>query len=545
MLKKINLRGDSKEVYYDIGDKIIARMPTNANLLQNGADNSLYLGMTRENRKTQKILCRIFNIDNIDDYGGKKIKFDSDSGSFYLETKINDEGQIQINVGKNEMNKFYGDSPVGNDLVVIDFENKKAYKESINNLSKNHNSYEKEFLYWMYAQPERYKPKENGEKSQTPKKYIRALKKVNEWFGISIEKDILTIKDIDELDDTLQPVFTLSNFKEINKYRSFEFTAALDAYKEFLEYENNIDLDEITNSPAPDYSDNDFLNKVYMDSDELKKLKNLLLYKMNIVLKGAPGVGKTFIAKKLAYTIIGKEDSNCIEMIQFHQNYSYEDFVMGYKPKDGMFELEKGIFYNFCKKAKLDKDNKYFFIIDEINRGNLSKIFGELLMLIENDKRGPEYSVKLAYKDGDESEDFYVPENVYIIGTMNTADKSLTRLDYALRRRFSFYSIKPAFENNGFVSYKNKIGSPVLNKVIDAIVEINNVISKDTSLGEGYKIGHSYFCQLEEINNLEEITERIKLIVNYDILPMLEEYWFDNENEYKKAKKMLDDALVI
>ena len=130
------------------------------------------------------------------------------------------------------------------------------------------------------------------------------------------------------------------------------------------------------------------------------------------------------------------KDKSRIEMVQFHQNYTYEDFIMGYKPtENGGFAIKPGIFYQFCKKAADDKDRPYFFIIDEINRGNLSKIFGELLMLIESDYR--DTSIKLAYRD----EDFYVPSNLYIIGMMNTADRSLAMIDYALRRRFSFFEM--------------------------------------------------------------------------------------------------------
>ena len=126
-----------------------------------------------------------------------------------------------------------------------------------------------------------------------------------------------------------------------------------------------------------------------MDREEYEILKRLLLKKKNLILQGPPGVGKTFAARRLAYSIMQVKDSERVMMVQFHQSYSYEDFIMGFRPtKEGGFELVPGPFYEFCKKAKDDLDNDYFFIIDEINRGNMSKIFGELLMLIETDKRG-------------------------------------------------------------------------------------------------------------------------------------------------------------
>ena len=249
--------------------------------------------------------------------------------------------------------------------------------------------------------------------------------------------------------------------------------------------------------------------------------------KKNIILQGAPGVGKTFTAKRLAYSLLGQKDNDQIEMVQFHQNFSYEDFIMGYKPtEDGGFALRPGVFYNFCKKAKSNPDKQYYFIIDEINRGNLSKIFGELLMLIENSYRGK--NIKLAYT----GDDFTVPENIFIIGMMNTADRSLAMIDYALRRRFSFFEMEPGFSTDGFRQYQENLHNETFNKVIDAIVKLNNVIANDDSLGAGFCIGHSYFCNQEKVSK-----EWLQNVVNYDIAPMLKEYWFDDP---QKSKAQID-----
>ena len=288
-----------------------------------------------------------------------------------------------------------------------------------------------------------------------------------------------------------------------------------------------------TNIVAAKYGKSDFLKEVFVNEDNYETLKNILLTKKNLVLQGAPGVGKTYSAKRLAYSIIGFKDDSKIELVQFHQNYSYEDFIMGYKPNnDGGFDLKQGVFYKFCKKAEDDPDNSYFFIIDEINRGNLSKIFGELLMLIENDYRTT--SIKLAYSD----ELFSVPNNLYIIGMMNTADRSLAMIDYALRRRFSFYEMNAGFDSDGFKKYQKKLNSKSFDKVIDAIKNLNNTILKDDTLGSGYCIGHSYFSNWDSFDK-----NRLENVVLYDVIPMLKEYWFDNGTKLKEESSKLLDAL--
>lgn len=232
--------------------------------------------------------------------------------------------------------------------------------------------------------------------------------------------------------------------------------------------------------------------------------------------------------KNFLQTLHNHVDRDRIEFVQFHQNYSYEDFMLGYKPCENGFEMKYGIFYQFCQKASNHPDKDYFFIIDEINRGNMSKIFGELLMLIEPDYR--DNKIKLAYN----GLDFSVPQNLHIIGMMNTADRSLALIDYALRRRFSFFTMEPGFDTDGFKKYQQKLNSPVFDKLIDRVKELNDEILKDDSLGSGFCIGHSYFC------NLDTCTNEILLdIVDFDILPMLNEYWFDEPSKVERWKNNL------
>ena len=312
------------------------------------------------------------------------------------------------------------------------------------------------------------------------------------------------------------------------------------AYTEYVEklnalFENEAedDVEEATKN-YPVYTAEDFLDEVFMLEEEYSRLVGILKTKKNIILQGAPGVGKTFAAKRLAYSVMGVKDIERVMMVQFHQSYSYEDFIMGFRPSTAGFELKKGVFYNFCKKAEIDSDNDYFFIIDEINRGNLSKIFGELFMLIENDKRG--ISLQLLYSD----EKFAVPKNVYIIGMMNTADRSLAMLDYALRRRFAFFEIKPGFETDGFREYRMAIDNEKFNKLINCVENLNNAISADESLGDGFCIGHSYFCNLSA-NSIDD--QSLSGIVEYELIPLLKEYWFDEPLKVKDWSNNLRSAI--
>jgi 5-methylcytosine-specific restriction protein B len=276
------------------------------------------------------------------------------------------------------------------------------------------------------------------------------------------------------------------------------------------------------------YTKSDFLSDVYISEEQYDDITAILDGKKNIILQGAPGVGKSYMAKRLAYSIIGAKDDSRIEMVQFHQNYSYEDFIEGFRPNDeGKFTIRKGVFYNFCKKAQGDSDNKYFFIIDEINRGVLSKIMGELMLLLESDKRGDKNEMRLTYSQ----EPFAVPENVYVIGMMNTADRSIAMIDYALRRRFSFVTIEPAYGDPGFAaSFKNNYAEA--ETVTEKMTKLNKYISE--SLGEGYQIGHSHFCHKRPLEKQD-----IDRIVKYEIAELLKEYYFDDEEGFKEAKGML------
>ena len=286
----------------------------------------------------------------------------------------------------------------------------------------------------------------------------------------------------------------------------------------------------------PEYSARQFLDEVYMPEERYDAIVGLLRTKKNIIMQGAPGVGKTYAAKRLAYSMMGVKDASRVMLIQFHQSYSYEDFIEGYRPSGAGFELVKGAFYSFCKKAADDEENAYFFIIDEINRGNLSKIFGELFMLIESDKRGPKNKLQLLYS----RELFYVPRNVHIIGMMNTADRSLAMLDYALRRRFAFVELRPAFDSDGFRDYCVSLDNSRFEALVREVESLNRVIAEDESLGEGFCIGHSYFCNMEADSCTDAA---LASIVDYELIPMLKEYWFDEPGEVREWADRLRRSL--
>lgn len=362
-----------------------------------------------------------------------------------------------------------------------------------------------EFRVWLSQQV-----KQNGEllNDKTITQKISSLKDIEKEFNVLIfgETDTEALKNIKE---------TVLNDDSYDRYKGVS-GSSIDYYIRYVESRPSAVENE-------SYSKEDFLSEVFINEDELGKLQSVLQNKKNLILKGAPGVGKTFIADRLAYLMMEEKDDSRIQMIQFHQSYSYEDFIEGYRPKaDGEgFELKQGPFVKFARKASRDPEREYFFIIDEVNRGNMSKIFGELMMLIETDKRGK--SVNLLYSN----EKFSVPSNLYIIGMMNTADRSLALLDYALRRRFSFYDIAPAFENSTFLDYINSIGSPVkVQKTIDTIKSLNKTITEE--LGKGFQIGHSYFVSDTFTVDAES---RLIEVIEYEIIPQLYEYWFDDEEK--------------
>ena len=311
------------------------------------------------------------------------------------------------------------------------------------------------------------------------------------------------------------------------------------------EYEILRSLIDETNIPVKTeiepYDKTKAMKGLFLAEAQFDEMLAALKEKKNVVLQGAPGVGKTYVAKRLAYALIESSDLQRIEMIQFHQSYSYEDFIQGFRPTPkGHFDLKYGILHQFCRRAQREEaqEKPYVFIIDEINRGNLSKIFGEMMMLIEPDKRGKEHAIPLAYSQ-DADERFYIPENLHLIGMMNTADRSLAMVDYALRRRFRFITLRPEFSSDVFGEFLANAGAKpeLVKKIVARMNALNEVIAADTkNLGPGYQIGHSYFCPR---NGVEPDDDWYRRVIESEIVPLIQEYWFDNEQKVKEQRSAL------
>ncbi|MCO5792681.1 MAG: AAA family ATPase [Blastomonas sp.] len=274
----------------------------------------------------------------------------------------------------------------------------------------------------------------------------------------------------------------------------------------------------------PPYTLDDALETLFLEREQADDIMLLWRAKKNIILQGPPGVGKSYAAQRLAYALMGMKDRDRLRFVQFHQSYSYEDFVEGFRPTETGFALKPGKFVEFCRRAESDPQRPYVFVIDEINRGNLSKILGELMVLIEPDKRNAEWSMPLASGQAP----FFVPSNVYLLGLMNTADRSLAVVDYALRRRFGFVDVRANLTSPKF--RKELAGAGVSNSLITMVIERVSKLNADivgdlANLGPGFAIGHSFFCGGPNAD--EDEVDWYGRIIRTEIAPLLREYWFD------------------
>ncbi|MDZ4058031.1 MAG: AAA family ATPase, partial [Polynucleobacter sp.] len=293
-----------------------------------------------------------------------------------------------------------------------------------------------------------------------------------------------------------------------------------------------------TEAAPPSYTLDDALETLFIERPMAEDLMLLWRAKKNIILQGPPGVGKSFAAQKLAFALIEAEDRARLGFVQFHQSYSYEDFVEGFRPTASGFELKPGKFVEFCRRAEADPNRNYVFVIDEINRGNLSKILGELMLLIESDKRDTRWAMPLASG----KVPFHVPSNVYIMGLMNTADRSLAVVDYALRRRFAFIDMVPNLDAPKFREQMEGagLGKSLVDTIVQRVGALNREIIDDVAnLGPGFAIGHSFFCAAPAKG--EDDYAWYTRVIQTEIVPLLREYWFDAPT---KADRWRDQLLA-
>lgn len=380
----------------------------------------------------------------------------------------------------------------------------------------------------------------------SPTKQIKAIYEVTKGIHVSANGEEIEFELIEKLEIPIHwndmknnPLLVKCEVFINNQGSLFKLTEEeYDIIREIIDNKNIISEKKSSSSSIKKYNFFEDADKPFISEADFKQTVALLKRKKNIILQGPPGVGKTFIARKLAYEVMQEEKDANIEMVQFHQSYSYEDFVQGLRPTlNGGFQLKDGIFYDFCKdKALVHPDRPFFFVIDEINRGNLSKVFGELMMLIEADKRSEKYALKLTYAEDDDDR-FYVPDNLYIIGTMNTADRSLAIVDYALRRRFAFVTLQPDYGDNfrSFLISKG-LSEALVEHICTSVSKVNTTIMADPNLGEGFQIGHSYFCTFSAS---QDETEWWHEVLKFELKPLLEEIWFDDMNKVTEILKQL------
>ena len=373
-----------------------------------------------------------------------------------------------------------------------------------------------------------------------PDKEIVAICEITKPLHDTVDGEVIEFRKIEEIRvpvtlAELQSVDALSECEPLIHKQGSLFAVTADEYdviRAMIDERNLV----LPPSQTTVYTKEDALKGLFMTELQLDKILSRLKRKKTVILQGPPGVGKTFVARRLAYLQMGEQDPQRVKMVQFHPSYGYEDFVQGYRPKGTGLGRHDGVFHQFARLARNDPQRDWFFVIDEINRGNLAKIFGELLMLIEADKRGPEHAIPLTYSE-EADETFYLPANLYIIGTMNTADRSLAMVDYALRRRFAFVTLDPEFASPAFGAWLTNCGASneLLNRIRQRIDVLNAAIDKDRDLGAGFRIGHSFFAPAT--GPLDEAWYRE--VIDSEIQPLLEEYFDSHETVDQLVKDLL------
>jgi len=292
-------------------------------------------------------------------------------------------------------------------------------------------------------------------------------------------------------------------------------------------------------APIVPYSVEDILKDgCFLERAEIARLLDRLRTKKNLILQGPPGTGKTWLAKRLAFALMGQKDDGKVRAVQFHPNLSYEDFVRGWRPTgEGKLSLADGVFMEAIKAASKDPSSKFVVVIEEINRGNPAQIFGELLTLLEAGKRTPNEALELCYPDADgKRRPVHIPENLYVVGTMNIADRSLALVDLALRRRFAFVALEPRLGQvwRDWVVKECAVDPGLVADIERRVAELNDQVAADARLGKQFRIGHSYVTPAHRLE-AGDTKKWFQQVVETEIGPLLDEYWFDAPDEAQKA----------
>lgn len=278
----------------------------------------------------------------------------------------------------------------------------------------------------------------------------------------------------------------------------------------------------------------------FLPQVEVERLLGRLRTKKNLILQGPPGTGKTWLAKRLAYALMGEKNDGRVRAVQFHPNLSYEDFVRGWRPTgDGKLALAEGVFMEAIRAASMNPTAKFVVVIEEINRGNPAQIFGELLTLLEAGKRTPSEALELCYPDADgKRRPVHVPENLYVIGTMNIADRSIALVDLAFRRRFAFLTLEPRLGDSwrDWVIQQCGVDQELASGIEQRILSLNEKIEQD--LGTQFRIGHSYVTPPHRLET-GSTRDWFRQVAETEIGPLLEEYWFDSPKTAKDALEKL------
>ena len=345
-----------------------------------------------------------------------------------------------------------------------------------------------------------------------------------------------------------EPDFSVHSFPELS-LEAWTYTGAtveptgLDDEEEEINVTGEPPRLESARPITPYGIDNILAEGCFLPREELERILRRFREKKNLILQGPPGTGKTWLAKRLGIALIGYEAQEPqLRVVQFHPNLSYEDFVRGWRPSgNGGLNLHEGVFMQMVKAALAEPSERYVLVIEEINRGNPAQIFGELLTLLEAGKRTPRDAMQLCYPDPDGiNRPVYVPENLFVIGTMNIADRSLALVDLAFRRRFAFINLEPSLGEawSDWVVNRRQMDSATAAKIQQRFIQLNQTIAADNRLGKAFRIGHSYITPTQSMEG-RDTRDWFNEVIDSELKPLLEEYWFDAPEEVERAVAQL------